>query len=99
MKIAFNSVIFFADNFLSVSFIPYGPEVGINKPWGQKFDSARKHNCSFKYFFQNDSNVKLVSHKSQFYNLFMKLVTGFWGHVWPNVYHLYISESLSLFKQ
>ena len=54
---------FFADNFLSVSFIPYGPEVGINKTWGQKFDSARKHNCSFKYLFQNDSNVKLVSHK------------------------------------
>ena len=37
--------------------------------------------------------------KSQFYNLFIKLVTGFWGHVWPNVYNLYISESLSLFKQ
>ena len=62
MKIAFNSVIF-AENFLSVSFIPYGPEVGINKPWGQKFDSARKHNCSFKYLFQNGSNVTLVSHK------------------------------------
>ena len=57
-------------NYLSVClsvclsvFIPYGPEVGINKPWGQKFDSARKHNCSFKYLFQNGSNVTLVSHK------------------------------------
>ena len=78
MTIAFNSVIY-AENFLSVSFIAYWPEVGINKPLGQKSDSARKHFCSFAL-----SKMVLILHlyrmKSHLYNLFIKLVTGFWGH-------------------
>ena len=59
----------------------------------------------FKYLFQkkNDSNSTLLSDifhmKSQFYKLFIKLVTGFGGHALPNVYNLYISESLNLLKK
>ena len=80
MRIVFNSVIL-CSVFLSVTFIAYGPEVGINKPWGQTFDSARKHYSSFRKFL---SKMVLILHlyhmKNLFYNLFIKLVTGFWGH-------------------
>ena len=63
MKIAFNSVIL-CWIFLSVTFIAYGPEVGVNKPWGQTYDSARKHYCRFlNISFKCGSNFTLVSHE------------------------------------
>ena len=51
----------------------YGPEVGINNPWGQKFDSARKHYLQFlNISFNNGSNFTLVSHEKPILQLVYK---------------------------
>ena len=64
-----------------VTFIACGSEVGINKPWGQNIDPARKHLQFLNISFKNGSNFTLVSvsfsHEKPI--LFIKLVPGFEG--------------------
>ena len=48
IEIAFKSVICdFMLKIFSVTLAAYVKRQEMKKPWGQKFDSARKHNCSF----------------------------------------------------